>query len=97
MLRLLSYLSVHECKTYFAAKLYHNNSNSATPFPKTHLYFLPQVLRRVGPLDRLDVEVAHTVVLADGGVARIGERARALVAQPGNVVFISVLPRRRDT
>lgn len=53
-----------------------------------HLDFFPQVLGGVRALDGLDVQVAHAIVLADGGVARVGQRARALVAEARHVVLV---------
>lgn len=59
---------------------------------------LPHVLGRMCSLDRLHVEVESALVLADGRIARIGERARCPVAETRDVVLIptEVLRRRLD-
>lgn len=38
--------------------------------------------------DGLDVQVAHTIMLADGRIPRVRQRTRALVAEPGHVVLV---------
>ena len=42
----------------------------------------------MGALDGLDVQVANAIVLADCRVARVRQRAGALVAQTGHVVLV---------
>lgn len=39
-------------------------------------------------LDRLDIEVHSAFVLSDGGVPRVGERARRAIAETGNIVLV---------
>lgn len=46
-------------------------------------------------LDGLDVQVANAIVLADGGVARVGQRAGALVAEARHIVFVPEKAKRR--
>ena len=42
---------------------------------------LPQFLRGVGSFDGFDVEVASSIVFADGCVSTVGEGARASIAE----------------
>lgn len=50
----------------------------------------------MGALDGLDVQVAHSIVLTNSGIPRVGQWARALVAEAGHVVFISVSSGKRE-
>ena len=50
----------------------------------------------MGALDGLDVQVANAIVLADRRVARVGQGAGALVAQPGDVVLVPANAMRQD-
>jgi hypothetical protein len=48
----------------------------------------PHGFGRVSALNGFDVQVKHAVVLMDGGVSTVGQRARTAVAQTGDVVLI---------
>ena len=54
-----------------------------------YLDFLPQVPRGMGSLDGFHVQVAHTVLLPDGGVPAVGEGAGGLAAQTGDIVWVT--------
>lgn len=52
-------------------------------------YFLPEFVGCVGPLYRLYAEVKSAILLLDGRVSAVRERARAPVAEPSDVVLVS--------
>ena len=53
------------------------------------LDFLPEVLRRVRALDRFHEQKDLPLLLLDRGVAAVGQGARAAVAEPRDIVFVS--------
>ena len=61
-------------------------------------YLLPELVRRVRPLDGLQVQVQAAALLLDGRIAAVGQRARRAVAQARDVVLVAaeVLRLRLD-
>lgn len=53
------------------------------------LHALPQLARKVGSLNGFHKQVAATLLLADGGVAAISQRAARPIAEAGDIVGVS--------
>lgn len=67
----------------------------SSSIPVRELHTLPLPPRRVRTLRRLDIQIHHTLLLADRRVARVRKGARLPVAQTGQVVFIAAECRMR--
>ena len=50
---------------------------------------LPQLIRQMGPLNGLHIEIAVTFVLEDGRITRIGKRTRMTIAKSSKIMLVT--------